>query len=139
MGWSQGGESSQFSVVLPQEVPLCVLRTKLDVVEFSGGGQTGRTTAHLMAWYDDFYYVVEKVHGKDIAQLVADSYRKCIDWVEKVVEEEGIECDFARVDGYLFPHEDSKEAVDTLQKVSHAINLSILYLYPLSCRGSMRR
>lgn len=29
--------------------------------------------------------------------------RKAADWIENVVETEGIDCEFTRVDGYLFP------------------------------------
>ncbi|CAK9217581.1 unnamed protein product [Sphagnum troendelagicum] len=80
-----------------------------------GAGQTGRTTAHIMPWFDDFYHIVEKVHGTRKTQLVADSYKKAVDWIDQTVEEENIECNFSRVDGYLFPHDDSKQAYDSLQ------------------------
>ncbi|KAG0612532.1 hypothetical protein M758_6G034900 [Ceratodon purpureus] len=81
-----------------------------------GAGQTGRTTAHLMPWYDDFYFEVERIHGIERARQVADSYMKCIDWVEQVVKDEGIDCHFARVDGHLFPHEEADEAYEKLKK-----------------------
>ncbi len=58
----------------------------------SGGGQTGRTSAHIMPWYDDFYYQVEDVHGFYVAQIVAESHKTAIDLVERTVEEEGIQC-----------------------------------------------
>lgn len=70
-----------------------------------------------MPWYDDFYYEVENIHGIEKAKQVADSYLKCIDWVEQVVKDEGIDCHFARVDGHLFPHEESDDAYKTLKKV----------------------
>jgi hypothetical protein len=87
------------------------------VHSLSGAGQTGRTTAHIMPWFDDFYHIVEKVHGTRKTQLVADSYKKAVDWIDQTVEEENIECNFSRVDGYLFPHDDSKQAYDSLQNV----------------------
>ena len=70
-----------------------------------------------MPWFDDFYYEVEKLHGIEKTKQVADSYLTCIDWVEQVVKDEGIDCHFARVDGHLFPHEESDEAYKTLKKV----------------------
>jgi len=70
-----------------------------------------------MPWFDDFYHIVEKVHGTRKTQLVADSYKKAVDWIDQTVEEENIECNFSRVDGYLFPHDDSKQAHDSLQNV----------------------
>lgn len=94
---------------------------------FLGAGQTGRTSAHLMPWYDDFYHLVEKDHGIEIAQLVADSYRKSIDWVEEVVKEENIECHFSRVNGYLFPHDESESALDTLNKVTETATPFVFY------------
>ena len=36
-----------------------------------GGGETGRTTAHLTAALDDRYYNIAKLHGADGAQLAA--------------------------------------------------------------------
>lgn len=82
-----------------------------------GAGQTGRTTAHITPWYDDYYYTIEKLHGHLKAQLVADSYQKAIDFIEKTVNEESIDCEFARVEGYLYPHEDTKDAYDKIQTV----------------------
>jgi glycine/D-amino acid oxidase-like deaminating enzyme/nitrite reductase/ring-hydroxylating ferredoxin subunit len=81
-----------------------------------GAGQTGRSTAHIMPWFDDYYHLVEKVHGFENAKKVADSYQNAISWIEQTVNEEKIDCDFSRVDGYLFPHDDSTRAHSRLQK-----------------------
>ncbi|PRW44524.1 oxidoreductase [Chlorella sorokiniana] len=69
-----------------------------------GAGQTGRTTAHIMTWLDDYYYECESMHGLEKTKVVAQSLRSAVDWIENVVREEGIECKFKRVDGYLYPH-----------------------------------
>ncbi|CAI7926179.1 unnamed protein product [Closterium sp. NIES-53] len=76
-----------------------------------GSGQTGRTTAHLMPWNDDYYSVLERLFGRRWAALVGRSHVGAIDWVERVVKEHGIECEFERVDGYLFPHDNSDEGL----------------------------
>ncbi|XP_059077402.1 uncharacterized protein LOC131039572 isoform X2 [Cryptomeria japonica] len=81
-----------------------------------GSGMSGRTTAHLMLWYDDFYFQLEKDHGFDIAKIVAESHKRAIDFIETTVKEEGIDCHFYRLDGYLFPHDNSTEAMDLLIK-----------------------
>lgn len=70
-----------------------------------------------MPWFDDYYHLVEKLHGLEKAKLVAESFSKAIDWVEQTVKQESIDCNFSRVDGFLYPHEESKEAHDRLQKV----------------------
>ncbi len=67
-----------------------------------GGGMTGRTTAHLVYALDDRYYELEKLLGQEFSRLAAESHSAAIDRVEKIVRDENIDCDFARVDGYLF-------------------------------------
>nr|PNR54014.1 hypothetical protein PHYPA_007690 [Physcomitrium patens] len=76
----------------------------------------GRSTAHIMPWFDDHYHLVEKFHGFQNAKYVADGYTKAIDWIEQTVNEEKINCNFSRVDGYLYPHDDSVGTRDKLHK-----------------------
>ena len=67
-----------------------------------GGGETGRTTAHLSNALDDGYRVLERVHGAGGARLAAASHAAAIDQIESIVQNEAIDCAFERVDGYLF-------------------------------------
>jgi glycine/D-amino acid oxidase-like deaminating enzyme/nitrite reductase/ring-hydroxylating ferredoxin subunit len=67
-----------------------------------GGGETGQTTAHLSSALDDYYHVLERVHGPNGARLARASHEAAIDEVERIVGAEGIDCDFARLDGYWF-------------------------------------
>jgi glycine/D-amino acid oxidase-like deaminating enzyme/nitrite reductase/ring-hydroxylating ferredoxin subunit len=67
-----------------------------------GAGQTQRTTAHLSNAVDDRYYEIERLHGKEAAHLVAESHTTAIDEIERVVRQEAIDCDFERLDGFLF-------------------------------------
>src|SRR5438128_6789021 len=67
-----------------------------------GGGMTGRTTAHLVNALDDRYFEVEKLLGEECARLYAESHTAAIDQVEAVVAKEKINCNFERLDGYLF-------------------------------------
>ncbi len=67
-----------------------------------GGGETGRTTAHLSNALDDRYHVLERLHGQEGARLAAASHTAAIDRIESIVVDEGIACDFRRLDGYLF-------------------------------------
>ncbi|MBA2726735.1 MAG: FAD-dependent oxidoreductase [Parachlamydiaceae bacterium] len=78
-----------------------------------GGGQTARTTAHLTWVLDDRYYDLEKIFGEEGSRLAAESHSAAVDYIEKIVVEEEIDCDFERVDGYLFvPPEESNEILD---------------------------
>jgi glycine/D-amino acid oxidase-like deaminating enzyme/nitrite reductase/ring-hydroxylating ferredoxin subunit len=67
-----------------------------------GGGETGRTTAHLSNALDDRYSVLEKLHGRKGARLAAESHTAAIARIQTIVMEENIDCDFERIDGYLF-------------------------------------
>jgi glycine/D-amino acid oxidase-like deaminating enzyme/nitrite reductase/ring-hydroxylating ferredoxin subunit len=66
-----------------------------------GAGETGRTTAHITAVLDDRFVQLERYFGTDGARAAARSHMAAIDLIERIVREEGIECDFERVDGYL--------------------------------------
>lgn len=88
---------------------------KVAVVEDGdiGSGETGRTTAHLVSALDDRYYDLERMFGKDQAKLIASSHAAAIDFIEATVKAEQIDCDFKRVDGYLFLHpSDEKDSLD---------------------------
>src|SRR5437763_16931984 len=67
-----------------------------------GGGESGRTTAHLANAMDDRIYVLEHVHGDEGARLIVQSHGAAIDQIEQIVRAEQIDCDFERVDGFLF-------------------------------------
>jgi glycine/D-amino acid oxidase-like deaminating enzyme/nitrite reductase/ring-hydroxylating ferredoxin subunit len=68
-----------------------------------GGGETSRTTAHLTWAMDDRYYILEKVHGAEGVRLIAESHMAAVNRIESIAKVEGIDCDFERIDGYLFP------------------------------------
>lgn len=67
------------------------------------GGETARTTAHLSNALDDRYVELERLHGERGARLAAESHSRAIDAIEGIVQSENIDCEFRRVDGYLFP------------------------------------
>ncbi|MEK6279422.1 MAG: FAD-dependent oxidoreductase [Acidobacteriota bacterium] len=78
-----------------------------------GGGETGRTTAHLSNAFDDRYYELERIFGESGSRLAAQSHTAAIDRIEEIVREEQIECDFERLDGFLFvPPDCPKELLE---------------------------
>lgn len=78
-----------------------------------GGGMTGRTTAHLVNALDDRYFELERLHGEKGARLAAESHTAAIDRVEAIVKKEWIDCEFERLDGYLFvPPGDAMKILD---------------------------
>jgi glycine/D-amino acid oxidase-like deaminating enzyme/nitrite reductase/ring-hydroxylating ferredoxin subunit len=87
-----------------------------------GGGETGRTTAHLANALDDRFYELEWLHGERGAALAAESHSAAIDLIEMLVRDEKIDCDFQRLDGFLFepPEGDVKNLERELAAVHRA-------------------
>jgi glycine/D-amino acid oxidase-like deaminating enzyme/nitrite reductase/ring-hydroxylating ferredoxin subunit len=67
-----------------------------------GGGETSRTTAHLTNVLDDRYEQVERMHGEEGARIAAESHTQAIEMVGRIVADEKIDCDYRRLDAYLF-------------------------------------
>jgi glycine/D-amino acid oxidase-like deaminating enzyme/nitrite reductase/ring-hydroxylating ferredoxin subunit len=65
------------------------------------GGMTARTTAHLATEIDDFYSELIRAHGADEARLYHESQVAAVNRIETICQEEGIDADFARLDGFL--------------------------------------
>lgn len=80
------------SVVVIDDGPIC-------------GGETQRTTAHLSYVIDDRFYEIEREYGRERARLAYESHSAAIDLIEAAVSAERIDCDFVRLDGFLFAAE----------------------------------
>jgi glycine/D-amino acid oxidase-like deaminating enzyme/nitrite reductase/ring-hydroxylating ferredoxin subunit len=90
-----------------------------------GGGETGRTTAHLSDALDDRYYEIEKLHGHDGSRLAAESHTAAINRIEAIASQEDIDCDFERVDGYLFLGGDStRDELERELQAAHRAGLT---------------
>lgn len=89
-----------------------------------GCGMTAMTTGHLTNMHDDRYFEVEKLHGRDGARMAAESHTAAIDMIERICRNEGIACDFKRVDGYLFlAAGDRPETLDRELDAAHRAGL----------------
>ena len=90
-----------------------------------GGGMTQLTTGHLVNMNDDRYFEVEKLHGAEGARLAAASHTAALDKIEAIVRKERIDCDFARLDGFLFLAEgDSTDTLDRELAAAHRAGLA---------------
>jgi glycine/D-amino acid oxidase-like deaminating enzyme/nitrite reductase/ring-hydroxylating ferredoxin subunit len=65
-------------------------------------GMTQVTTAHLTNAIDDRFTEIEKWHGERGAFLAAESHTAAINRIDETAKQLKIDCDFARVNGYLF-------------------------------------
>jgi glycine/D-amino acid oxidase-like deaminating enzyme/nitrite reductase/ring-hydroxylating ferredoxin subunit len=66
------------------------------------GGQTERTTGHLTNALDDRYCILEHYFGKEGAKLAAESHRAAMDFIERLVVQYKIDCEYELVNAYLF-------------------------------------
>ncbi|MBP9663389.1 MAG: FAD-dependent oxidoreductase [Pyrinomonadaceae bacterium] len=78
-----------------------------------GGGETCRTTAHISNAIDDRIYRIVEWHGMEKARLAVQAHTQAIDQIERIVNDEKIDCDFERLPGYLI---EAKESDDDLDK-----------------------
>jgi glycine/D-amino acid oxidase-like deaminating enzyme/nitrite reductase/ring-hydroxylating ferredoxin subunit len=91
----------------------------------SGGGMTGRTTAHLTNAFDDRYVEIEKLHGEEGSRFTAESHTAAIEKINQIISTENIECDFEWVDGFLFcAPEHSVDLLDDELAASHRAGLA---------------
>jgi glycine/D-amino acid oxidase-like deaminating enzyme/nitrite reductase/ring-hydroxylating ferredoxin subunit len=92
--------------------------------EQMGMAESVRTTAHLVTALDRGWTELLAVHGDVHARRAAASHAAAIDRIERLIADEGIDCDFRRVDGFLYaaPADDPKRLADELQ-AAHAAGL----------------
>jgi len=90
-----------------------------------GGGMSARTTAYLSNALDDRFYELERLFGEEGSRLAAQSHTAAINRVETIVREERIDCDFERLDGYLFlPTNGKMKVLDDELPAAHRAGLA---------------
>ena len=60
---------------------------------------------------DRRYGEIERIHGAHYARIAARSHEAAINRIETIVANEGIDCGFERVPGFLFRAPDDKSSV----------------------------
>jgi glycine/D-amino acid oxidase-like deaminating enzyme/nitrite reductase/ring-hydroxylating ferredoxin subunit len=92
-------------------------------------GETHHTTAHLVNALDDRYFEIERLHGSQGAKLAARSHTAAIETIEEIVGRESIECDFERLDGYLFvPPGESAEILSRELAAAQRAGVAVEYV-----------
>ncbi len=82
-----------------------------------GHGVTGNTTAKVSAGQSAIYEQLERKHGPDTARRYGDANRAGLEMVARLVEEDGIECDFERKINYVYS-ESAVEAATIEREIS---------------------
>jgi glycine/D-amino acid oxidase-like deaminating enzyme/nitrite reductase/ring-hydroxylating ferredoxin subunit len=92
-------------------------------------GETERTTAHLVTALDDRYADLERLHGEQGARLAAESHSAAISQIERIVRVENIDCDFERLDGFLFvPPDESTDILDKEMAAAQRAGLTDVHM-----------
>src|SRR6476619_2723613 len=80
-----------------------------------GAGIAGLTVAYALA----------KAHGVETTHMAATSHAAAIDYIEQIVRDESIDCDFTRLDGYLFlGGDDTQQLLDDELQAAHRAGLT---------------
>ena len=96
IGAGIAGISTAYELAIAGSRVMVIDRAKI------AGGMTARTTAHLGAPCDDGTSVMIERRGEDISRRFYESQMAAIDRIEEIQSQESIDCDFRRLDGYLF-------------------------------------
>ena len=100
------------SVIVLDDGPLC-------------GGETERTSAHLANALDHGYHEIESLHGIDGARIAAESHSSAIRAIEVIIAQEAINCEFTRLDGWLYaPEGESSDDIDKEFAACQRVGLS---------------
>ena len=92
----------------------------------TAGGETSRTTAHLTFYNDDGLSKIESLHGEEVLRVSTQSHQAAVDRIEQIANEEGIDCDFKRLNAYLFinPRGQGYDFLDKELDAAHRIGLT---------------
>ena len=96
---------------------------KLSVIVVDRGricsGMTARTTAHLAPLCDDLMSEMTSLRGQDLTRDFYLSQAAAVSRIEQIQKTETIDCDFRRLDGYLF--QGRRQASDIIDKELDAV------------------
>jgi glycine/D-amino acid oxidase-like deaminating enzyme/nitrite reductase/ring-hydroxylating ferredoxin subunit len=100
------------------------------------GGMTSRTSAHLAPLCDDLVSEMRKIRGHEATKLFCGSQAAAVDRIEEIQKEEKIDCDFRRLDGYLFQGRDMpSDTIDQELDAVRAVGASVHRLMGVPLKG----
>ena len=101
-----------------------------------GRGMTARTTAHLSANNDDTFKTMIDRRGEKLARDFYVSQAASITRIETIQSSESIDCDFRRVDGFLFPGPQTEQSeIEEEYKASQAAGMPVHYAKGVPLKG----
>jgi glycine/D-amino acid oxidase-like deaminating enzyme/nitrite reductase/ring-hydroxylating ferredoxin subunit len=121
IGSGIAGISTAYELALKGQQVVVVDRRRI------ASGITARTSAHLAPLCDDLTSEMIKLRGEETSRAFYESQAAAVDRIEAIQKREKIDCDFRRLDGYLFQalNTDSKiidDELDAVRKVGAPVN-----------------
>ncbi len=106
-------------------------------------GTTGHTTGKLTIQHNLIYDQLIKQIGETKAKLYAEANQDAIEFIAKVIEEEGIDCDFTRQSAYLYTQKrrhlrDLEKEMEATQKIGIQAHLIDEIPINLPVKGALR-
>jgi glycine/D-amino acid oxidase-like deaminating enzyme len=121
IGSGIAGISTTYELAIAGQRVMVVDRGKI------AGGITARTSAHLAPLCDDLTSAMIALRGDQTSRLFYESQAAAVDRIEDIQKRQQIDCDFRRLDGYLFQalNTDSKiidDELDAVRKVGAPVH-----------------
>lgn len=82
------------------------------------GGQTENTTAKITAQHGYIYSLLSEKYSENHAKLYAQANNMAIDEYDKLICDEKIDCDFKRVNSYLYERENNNIKTENYNTIS---------------------
>lgn len=106
-------------------------------------GTTAHTTAKLTSQHGLLYDKIKRSLGEERAKQYAEANEYAIDFVEEIIRENNIECDFLRCPAYIYTQQDEYiENIENEVKVASSLGIKASYIeeipLPLKIKGAMR-
>lgn len=104
---------------------------------------TGHTTAKITSQHDLFYDYLIMSKGEEFAKKYYEANEKAINNIENIIKKENIECNFKRVDSYVYTKDinlvqDIKKEVDAVKSIGGNCSFVEELNIPIKIKGAIR-
>lgn len=105
-------------------------------------GSSGRNTGKVTVQHDDFYWRIEKKYGTNAAKLYYEANNEGLNFIEKSIKENNINCNFEKLPSYVFTEKDSyiddiKREYETCKKIGIDCNYHNSLALPLDVKAAI--
>lgn len=106
-------------------------------------GASGRNTGKLTPQHNVIYSKIKKKYGLEVAREYYNANIEAIDLIERVIIENNIECDFERVDSYIFSEKEENENVireefDVCKEIGIECEFTMEFPLPINTYGAIK-